>query len=126
MTVMQKLRMFVVQEPVVAASCLIAGVVLFHQDGMEFRVQTPDDRSSQGLSCLTGSSVVNVSGLFLPAVVRPILDSFETPKQAPPPALNEARTTVYCTFSMIKYNVVPITMLVCWISSVACVDVSGS
>ncbi|XP_058189591.1 uncharacterized protein LOC131307196 [Rhododendron vialii] len=54
MTVMQKLRMFVVQEPVVAASCLIAGV-----------------------------------GLFLPAVVRPILDSFETPKQAPPPALNE-------------------------------------
>nr|DAD36227.1 TPA_asm: hypothetical protein HUJ06_006867 [Nelumbo nucifera] len=46
MAVMEKLKMFVVQEPVVAASCLIAGV-----------------------------------GLFLPAVVRPILDSFETSKQ---------------------------------------------
>ncbi|KAF7153166.1 hypothetical protein RHSIM_Rhsim01G0174400 [Rhododendron simsii] len=55
-----KLRMFVVQEPVVAASCLIAGV-----------------------------------GLFLPAVVRPILDSFETSKQAPPPALNEIPDVVF-------------------------------
>ncbi|KAG6730336.1 uncharacterized protein LOC122311401 isoform X1 [Carya illinoinensis] len=54
MAVMQKLRMFVVQEPVVAASCLIAGV-----------------------------------GLFLPAVVRPILDSFEASKQVPPPALSD-------------------------------------
>lgn len=77
------------------------------------------------LSCLTGSSVVNVSGLFLPAVVRPILDSFETPKQAPPPALSEVRTTVYCTFTMITYNFqLPITMLVHLISSVACADVS--
>ncbi|XP_030468285.1 uncharacterized protein LOC115686979 [Syzygium oleosum] len=48
MAVMEKLKMFVVQEPVVAASCLIAGV-----------------------------------GLFLPAVVRPILDSLETSKQVP-------------------------------------------
>ncbi|CAI9101114.1 OLC1v1038368C1 [Oldenlandia corymbosa var. corymbosa] len=54
MPVMEKLKMFVVQEPVVAASCLIAGV-----------------------------------GLFLPAVVRPILDSFETPKQAPPAVLSD-------------------------------------
>ncbi|KAL0309363.1 UNVERIFIED_CONTAM: hypothetical protein Sradi_5878600 [Sesamum radiatum] len=51
---MEKLKMFVVQEPVVAASCLIAGV-----------------------------------GLFLPAVVRPMLDSFETSKQVPPPALSD-------------------------------------
>ncbi|KAL0428716.1 UNVERIFIED_CONTAM: hypothetical protein Sradi_0497600 [Sesamum radiatum] len=54
MPVMEKLKMFVVQEPVVAASCLIAGV-----------------------------------GLFLPAVVRPMLDSFETSKQVPQPALND-------------------------------------
>ncbi|CAA2965334.1 fiber fb11 [Olea europaea subsp. europaea] len=54
MPVMEKLKMFVVQEPVVAASCLIAGV-----------------------------------GLFLPAVVRPILDSFESSKQVPQPALSD-------------------------------------
>ncbi|KAM3378506.1 hypothetical protein P3S68_010919 [Capsicum galapagoense] len=54
MGVMGKLRMFVVQEPVVAASCLIGGF-----------------------------------GLFLPAVVRPILDSFESSKQVPAPALND-------------------------------------
>ncbi|XP_011093974.1 uncharacterized protein LOC105173790 isoform X1 [Sesamum indicum] len=54
MPVMEKLKMFVVQEPVVAASCLIAGV-----------------------------------GLFLPAVVRPMLDSFEASKQVPQPALND-------------------------------------
>ncbi|CAN4111430.1 unnamed protein product [Withania somnifera] len=54
MGVMGKLRMFVVQEPVVAASCLIAGF-----------------------------------GLFLPAVVRPILDSFESSKQVPPPVLSD-------------------------------------
>ncbi|CAL5331841.1 unnamed protein product [Camellia sinensis] len=56
MPVMEKLKIFVVQEPVVAASCLIAGF-----------------------------------GLFLPAVVRPILDSFETSKQVPPPALNDIK-----------------------------------
>ncbi|KAL6840520.1 hypothetical protein ACP4OV_030330 [Aristida adscensionis] len=52
MGVMGRLRIFVAKEPVVAASCLIAGF-----------------------------------GLFLPAVVRPILDSFETAKQVPQPAL---------------------------------------
>ncbi|KAE8698022.1 hypothetical protein F3Y22_tig00004045pilonHSYRG00013 [Hibiscus syriacus] len=54
MPVMEKLKMFVVQEPVVAASCAIAGF-----------------------------------GLFLPAVVRPILDSFESSKQVPQPALKD-------------------------------------
>lgn len=51
---MEKLKMFVVQEPVVAASCLIGGI-----------------------------------GLFLPAVVRPILDSMETSKQVPQPPIND-------------------------------------
>ncbi|KAF5775611.1 hypothetical protein HanRHA438_Chr13g0624871 [Helianthus annuus] len=54
MAVMQKLRMFVVQEPIVAASCLIGGF-----------------------------------GLALPAFVRPMLDSFESTKQAPQPALSD-------------------------------------
>ncbi|KAG0539107.1 hypothetical protein BDA96_03G294000 [Sorghum bicolor] len=53
MGAMGRLRIFVAQEPVVAASCLIAGF-----------------------------------GLFLPAVVRPILDSFETAKQVPPTSSN--------------------------------------
>ncbi|KAK3012300.1 hypothetical protein RJ639_012848 [Escallonia herrerae] len=56
MPVMEKLKMFVVQEPVVAASCLIAGV-----------------------------------GLFLPAVVRPMLDSFESSKEVPQPILTETK-----------------------------------
>nr|XP_016452962.1 PREDICTED: uncharacterized protein LOC107777455 [Nicotiana tabacum] len=30
-----------------------------------------------------------ISGLFLPAVVRPILDSFESSKQVPQPALSD-------------------------------------
>ena len=30
-----------------------------------------------------------MQGLFLPAVVRPILDSFETAKQVPQPALRD-------------------------------------
>ncbi|XP_057778614.1 uncharacterized protein LOC130997339 isoform X1 [Salvia miltiorrhiza] len=54
MPVMEKLRMFVVQEPVVAASCLIAGV-----------------------------------GLFLPAVVRPILDSYGTSNEAPKTCMSD-------------------------------------
>ncbi|OAY48998.1 uncharacterized protein LOC122723639 [Manihot esculenta] len=54
MPVMEKLKIFVVQEPVVAASCLIAGV-----------------------------------GLFLPAVVRPILDSFETSKNVHQPTISD-------------------------------------
>ena len=51
---MEKLKMFVVQEPVVAASCLIGGI-----------------------------------GLFLPAFVRPILDSYAASKQAPQPVLSD-------------------------------------
>jgi hypothetical protein len=30
-----------------------------------------------------------ISGLFLPAVVRPILDSWETAENVPPPPLND-------------------------------------
>ncbi|KAL9234559.1 hypothetical protein vseg_009417 [Gypsophila vaccaria] len=59
MGVMEKLKMFVVQEPVVAASCIIGGI-----------------------------------GLFLPAVVRPMLDSMDSAKQVPPPALNDVVTGV--------------------------------
>ena len=40
--------------------------------------------------------VVRISGLFLAAVVRPILDSLETSKQVPPPALNYARLPNGC------------------------------
>ncbi|GJM89615.1 hypothetical protein PR202_ga05823 [Eleusine coracana subsp. coracana] len=54
MGVMDRLKIFVVKEPVVAASCLIAGF-----------------------------------GLFLPAVVRPILDSWETAEKVPPPPLTD-------------------------------------
>ncbi|KAL5540050.1 hypothetical protein UlMin_021733 [Ulmus minor] len=54
MAVMERLKMFVVQEPVVVASCLIAGF-----------------------------------GLFLPAVVRPILDSYKASNEVPPPALSD-------------------------------------
>lgn len=54
MGVMEKLRMFVAQEPIVAASCLIGGI-----------------------------------GLFLPAVVRPMLDSMQSSEQVPPPALSD-------------------------------------
>ncbi|KAF8696160.1 hypothetical protein HU200_037055 [Digitaria exilis] len=68
MAVMGRLRIFVVQEPVVAASCLIAGF-----------------------------------GLFLPAVVRPILDSFETAKQAPQPALSDVCTFVIYLFNLSHY-----------------------
>ncbi|KAH1196173.1 hypothetical protein GmHk_19G056502 [Glycine max] len=55
MAVMERLKMFVVQEPVVAASCLIAGF-----------------------------------GLFLPAFVRPMLDSYQATKQPPQPALSDS------------------------------------
>ncbi|KAJ4780459.1 Fiber protein fb11 [Rhynchospora pubera] len=54
MGVMEKLKIFTVQEPIVVASCLIAGF-----------------------------------GLILPAVVRPVLDSFQTAKEVPPPALSD-------------------------------------
>ncbi|KAL6609570.1 hypothetical protein ACP70R_039539 [Stipagrostis hirtigluma subsp. patula] len=70
MGVMEKLKIFVVKEPVVAASCLIAGfgctVLLMHFIGNKCR-----------------------QGLFLPAVVRPILDSWETAEKVPPPPLND-------------------------------------
>ncbi|XP_057861982.2 uncharacterized protein LOC131070447 [Cryptomeria japonica] len=49
-----KLKVFIIKEPVVVASCVIGGV-----------------------------------GLFLPAFVRPILDSMETAKAVPHPGLNE-------------------------------------
>lgn len=38
---------------------------------------------------LTGYYLVKISGLFLPAVVRPILDSFEASKQVPQPVLSD-------------------------------------
>ncbi|KAJ0110936.1 hypothetical protein Patl1_00626 [Pistacia atlantica] len=63
MPVMEKLKMFIVQEPVVAASCLIAG-------------------------------------LFLPAVVRPMLDSFESSKQVPQPALSDVSIELGFMISM--------------------------
>ncbi|KAG5607103.1 hypothetical protein H5410_028595 [Solanum commersonii] len=59
MAVMERLKMFVVQEPVVAASCLIVGF-----------------------------------GLFLPAFVRPMLDSFESSKQVPLPAPSDVVTGI--------------------------------
>ncbi|WRX11267.1 hypothetical protein QQP08_003754 [Theobroma cacao] len=74
MAVMEKLKIFVVQEPVVAASCLIAGV-----------------------------------GLFLPAVVRPILDSLESSKQVRQPALSD----VSIAFSNMLLVVVFRTFVVC-------------
>ncbi|RYR52820.1 hypothetical protein Ahy_A06g027691 [Arachis hypogaea] len=64
MAVMEKLKMFIVQEPVVAASCLIAGF-----------------------------------GLFLPAVVRPILDSYQESKQPPQPALSDVVAGMTASFS---------------------------
>ncbi|KAG6427217.1 hypothetical protein SASPL_111459 [Salvia splendens] len=77
MAVMQKLKMFVVQEPVVAASCLIAGVGLYfhliltviciHLDASSKRI--PNSMAEAGFR------------LFLPAVVRPILDSYGTSNQ---------------------------------------------
>ncbi|CAI0556626.1 unnamed protein product [Linum tenue] len=54
MSISQKLRMFIVQEPVIAASCIIGGI-----------------------------------GLFLPAFVRPMLDSFEAGKEVSPPPLSD-------------------------------------
>ncbi|XP_071707683.1 uncharacterized protein [Rutidosis leptorrhynchoides] len=53
MAVMDKLKTFVAQHPIVAASCLIGGV-----------------------------------GLFLPAVAKPMLDSFEPSTQVRQPDLN--------------------------------------
>ncbi|KAG5538212.1 hypothetical protein RHGRI_018963 [Rhododendron griersonianum] len=77
MAVMEKLKMFVVQEPVVTASCLIAGFGTF----LHPFPQRPFP--SLSFPCL-----------FLPAVVRPILDSFENSKQVQPPALNDVVTSM--------------------------------
>jgi hypothetical protein len=44
-----------------------------------------------------------ISGLFLPAVVRPILDSFETAKQVPQPALSDVCTFVLNTFNLLYW-----------------------
>lgn len=38
---------------------------------------------------VTDITVMRISGLFLPAVVRPILDSLESSKQVPQPALSD-------------------------------------
>ncbi|PKA52035.1 hypothetical protein AXF42_Ash021154 [Apostasia shenzhenica] len=54
MGIMERLKILIIQEPVVAASCLIGGI-----------------------------------GLFLPAVVRPILDSFDLAKQIPQTPLSD-------------------------------------
>ncbi|TKY61243.1 60S ribosomal protein L28 [Spatholobus suberectus] len=69
MAVMEKLKMFVVQEPVVAASCLIAGF-----------------------------------GLFLPAVVRPMLDSYQATKQPPQPALSDVSVAFDTNFVILFSN----------------------
>ncbi|KAF8413334.1 hypothetical protein HHK36_001313 [Tetracentron sinense] len=126
MGVMEKLKMFVVQEPVVAASCLIAGVGC---SKLELDAQlcyfcfcslrhlsqrcsslwdvahTATRDLLAGLALLAESLVEwvhrsvcvasrfffcrHMTGLFLPAVVRPILDSLETSKQVPQPALSD-------------------------------------
>ena len=46
-------------------------------------------KKKEGYLQLTGYYLVKILGLFLPAVVRPILDSFEASKQVPQPALND-------------------------------------
>ncbi|CAN1309363.1 hypothetical protein LINPERPRIM_LOCUS27670 [Linum perenne] len=38
---------------------------------------------------IAASCIIGGIGLFLPAVVRPMLDSFETGKKVPPPPLSE-------------------------------------
>ncbi|KAG5538213.1 hypothetical protein RHGRI_018963 [Rhododendron griersonianum] len=91
MAVMEKLKMFVVQEPVVTASCLIAGFGTFLHP---FPQRPFPSLSFPSPFHLTVSFVVNISGLFLPAVVRPILDSFENSKQVQPPALNDVSIKV--------------------------------
>lgn len=48
------------------------------------------------------------TGLFLPAVVRPILDSMETSKQVSQPALNDVSTncsTLFCYTCNSRYMV---------------------
>ncbi|CAN1793979.1 hypothetical protein LINPERHAP1_LOCUS20172 [Linum perenne] len=42
---------------------------------------------------IAASCIIGGIGLFLPAVVRPMLDSFETGKKVPPPPLSEVSTS---------------------------------
>ncbi|RAL54219.1 hypothetical protein DM860_004690 [Cuscuta australis] len=99
MGVMDKLKVFVVQEPVVAASCLLAGVgkidpslpfVFFLKADYPVDVYMSDCYNQLTMSyALNSKQNIIVFGLFLPAVVRPILDSFESSKQVPQPALTD-------------------------------------
>ncbi|KAJ0986137.1 hypothetical protein J5N97_004493 [Dioscorea zingiberensis] len=116
MGVMEKLKIFVVQEPVVAASCLIAGFgtlfylilprfrfylttnpFLFHPEsddvihgeiGVFSRIYTRETPKATKL-LIDRKFFRLYQCLFLPAVVRPILDSFDTAKQVPQPALSD-------------------------------------
>ncbi|KAI3971491.1 hypothetical protein MKX01_021551 [Papaver californicum] len=68
--------MFVAQEPVVAASCLLAGVEM----SMNICIAAYD--------CLSSLSIPKHGFIFLPAVVRPILNPLETTtNQFPPPVI---------------------------------------
>lgn len=40
-----------------------------------------------------------ITGLFLPAVVRPILDSFESSKQVPQPALSDVSELCFSNYA---------------------------
>ncbi|GLU00834.1 hypothetical protein SLE2022_181730 [Rubroshorea leprosula] len=91
MAVMEKLKMFVVQEPVVAASCFIAGVVL--KLGIllllfQYSNEALPNVSLRASLMRLGRNHLDAS-LFLPAVVRPILDSLESSKQVRQPALSD-------------------------------------
>ena len=52
------------------------------------------------LTCL---DVWKISGLFLPAVVRPILDSFESSKQVPQPVLSDVSIKVWVLLPIPQY-----------------------
>ncbi|XP_066364735.1 uncharacterized protein [Miscanthus floridulus] len=97
MAVMEKLKIFVVKEPVVAASCLIAGfgrtpcreLPLCAGSGEGYQWQAlPSPVQCEETATRTRDLPV-IGGLFLPAVVRPILDSWETAEKVPPPPLND-------------------------------------
>ncbi|GJN17929.1 hypothetical protein PR202_gb05037 [Eleusine coracana subsp. coracana] len=94
MGVMGRLRIFVVKEPVVAASCLIAG---FGNPLFPHLALRTDSSASALCSCVyvyaLRSDLLD-AGLFLPAVVRPILDSFETAKQVPQPTLSDCTVCI--------------------------------
>ncbi|KAM7511881.1 hypothetical protein LguiB_010756 [Lonicera macranthoides] len=98
MPVMEKLKMFVVQEPVVAASCIIAGVDAIHLRSPLGQIVSGMDEQFGTISCPYEELWMHVKlqlvgrkleRLLLPAVVRPMLDSFESSKQVPQPALSD-------------------------------------